>query len=155
MSILLSVLAATVTAAGSSQQFVFTGQTIHGHGGKMTVTASGPISGAGVGFGVHLRDGSDRTTIRLAKGTVVIHSRQTSVSAKPDLRTCTAEIVERGVFQVTGGTAAYAGAAGKGTFVRRSHLVGARNASGVCLGRKAIPAAVYDHIRLTGTTTLG
>jgi hypothetical protein len=145
---------AVLVAAGQTQHFVFSGKTVHGKGYPMHVTASGPIAGTGLGVSIHLKNGSDRTTLRLANGTVVISSHQTTFLAKPNYRTCTAAILERGVFTIVGGTGSYTTAAGAGTYVRRSHLVGARSASGACLGRKAQPAAVYDQVTLTGTASV-
>lgn len=146
--------ASGLASAGQPQHFVLSGKTVHGKGYPMHVTAAGPIAGSGLGVGVHLKNGSDRTTLRLANGTVVISSHQTALSAKPNYRTCTAAILERGIFTIVSGTGSYAGVTGAGTYVRRSHLIGARSASGACLGRNAQPAAVYDHVTLTGTATL-
>ena len=92
---ILAILAAAASVA-APQHFVLSGKTVHGHGSPIHVTATGPISGVGVGTAVHLKNGSDRTTIRFAKGTVVISSHQTAFSAKPNPRTCTAAILERG-----------------------------------------------------------
>jgi hypothetical protein len=154
MNILAALAAAIATAAGAPQHFVLTGKTVHGHGSPIHVTATGPISGTGLGAGVHLKNGSDRTTIRFAKGTIVISSHQTRFSAKRNRRTCTATVREHGLFHILRGTGAYKGAIGGGRYLRRSHLVGARSASGKCLGPKAPPAAVYDHVTMNGTIRL-
>jgi hypothetical protein len=149
-----ATLAAVLAAAGQPQHITLSGKTVHGKDYPIHITATGPIAGTGLGVGVHLKNGSDRTTLRLSKGTVVIASHQTAFSAKPNYHTCTAAILERGVFTIVGGTGTYASVVGAGTYVRRSHLVGARSASGACLGRKAQPAAVYDRVTLTGTASV-
>jgi hypothetical protein len=146
--------AAFLAASHQPQRFVLTGKTVHGKGYPMHITASGPITGTGLGVGAHLKNGSDRTTLRLSKGTVVISSHQTALSAKPNYRTCTAAILEHGVFTIVAGTGSYAGVTGAGTYIRRSHLVGARSAAGACLGRNAQPVAVYDQVTLTGTANI-
>jgi len=152
---ILAATAAAVSLAGATrpQHFVLTGKTLHGLDSPIRVVATGPIRGRGVAVDADAAK-VGHLTIRLANGTVRISDRETSLVAHPDPRECKAAIVAHGSYAIVGGTGAYAGATGTGTFIRHQEILGARNASGACLGRSAPPAVVYSIVRMTGTASL-
>ena len=121
------------------------------------VSASGPISGSGTGILRTIPAGGnvDHVTVRFAKGSVYLVATDTKAVVHPDLRACKAKLVGRGTFTITGGTGAFRGASGKGTYDRTGVLIGARSASGVCLGQKAKPKASYATVTMIGTASVG
>lgn len=151
---LAAAIAVTAAQAAPQQRFTLTGTTIHGKDSPIRVTSAGPISGTGTAVD---RDSKtkDELTIRFRKGTLRITSKEGPVTAKPNYRTCTAALTAHGTFLIVGGSGAYASASGSGTYVRHDRLVGGRTPSGKCAGRNATPAAVYDHVTMTGTSSLG
>lgn len=153
---MISILAAaalSLAGGGQPQHFVLTGKTLHGVDSPIRVVGTGPIRGRGVAVDAEAAK-VGHLTIRLAKGTVRITDRETGIAAHPDPQACKAALVAHGRYAIVGGTGAYAGATGVGTFVRHQQILGARSASGSCLGRNAPPAAVYSVVQMTGTASL-
>jgi hypothetical protein len=72
----------------------------------------------------------------------------------PDVARCRAIAHGRGTFRITGGTRAYRGARGRGSYRRRSVITGARGPGGACLGQSAPAAATATRVRMTGAVTL-
>jgi hypothetical protein len=153
--------AATATVAyakpaASTQRFTLTAKTMHGKDSPTRVTAAGPINGVGI---VQIKSSKDtridHMTLQLANGTVSLVATEKSYEVHPNLRKCLAKTVGRGVFTIDGGTKAFHGASGKGTYERSGILIGARSASGACLGRHAQPAASSVTVVMTGTAALG
>jgi hypothetical protein len=152
---------AIATASPAAQRFTLSeADSSIGTGHKpilLRVSASGPISGNGTGVLRTIPAGGnvDHVTVRLAKGSVYLVATDTRAVVHPDLRACKAKLVGRGTFTITGGTGAFRGASGKGTYNRTGTLIGARSASGACLGHKAMPKASYATVTMTGTATVG
>lgn len=119
------------------------------------VHASGPISGTGSAQLRTIPKGgkTDHIAVRLAKGTVQLVATDTFAAVHPNYAKCRANLVGRGVFTIAGGTGAYKGASGKGTYSRSGVMVGARSAAGACLQNRA-PRATYVTLKLTGTSSL-
>jgi hypothetical protein len=120
------------------------------------VRAVGPIAGKGTGVIRTIPAGGkvDRVLLTLPNGTVSLKATDTFAAVHPNYAACRAALVGRGTFSIIAGTGAFAGATGKGTYVRSGTLIGRRSSSGACLP-KATPKASYVTIQLTGTATLG
>jgi hypothetical protein len=149
--------AAAGEASGSkllAQRFTLSGETIQGIDKTIRVVAAGPISGTGTVSAPNTASRLDRLTLHLAKGSVFLVVAEKTVAAHPDYRTCTAKINGDGTFTITGGTRAFQGARGSGTFSRQSTLIGGRGASGKCLGSNAVPKAVHTTSTLIGKAAL-
>ena len=153
--------AATATVAyahpaTSTQRFTLTAKTVQGKDSPTRVTATGPIRGAG---GVQIKSSPDtrvdHMTLKLAKGAVFLTATEKSFAVHPNLRKCIATTVGLGIFTIDGGTNAFKGARGHGTYQRSGILIGARRANGACLGRKAPPTATSITVVMTGTAALG
>ena len=82
-----------------------------------------------------------------------IVATDTFSAVHPDYKACKGNLVGRGVFTITGGTGAYAGVSGKGTYTRKGVLIGARDASGACLPKHK-PKASYVTVKFTGSAAL-
>ena len=63
-------------------------------------------------------------------------------------------MVGRGTFKITGGSGAFRGATGEGTFSRQSTLIGDRLPSGACPGKNTPPKAVYTTSTFIGKAAL-
>ena len=70
-----------------------------------------------------------------------------------NLRSCTATNVGKGTWKILSGTGAYSHAAGSGTFVRRTFIVGRFDSEGRCLGQSAVPAAETGTLVITGSAS--
>jgi hypothetical protein len=114
------------------------------------VEATGPISGVGL---VTARDAPGNTlplTLSLPKGKVFLSARG-DFGWKPDFATCTATRNVGGTFAIAGGTGAYRGATGKGTFREHGAGIGVRSSNGKCLQRFKVN---YVTVALTGTASI-
>jgi hypothetical protein len=157
----IAASAGTAHTSAAAQRFTFSeADTSIGSGHKpvvVRVTAVGPISGRGTGVIRTIPAGGrvDHVTLRLPRGSVYVVATDSFAAVHPDLRACKASLVGRGTFRIAGGSGAFHGATGKGTYRRRGTLVGARGADGACLGQKAKPKASYVTISMTGTAVAG
>jgi hypothetical protein len=155
----IALVAASASGASGTKKgvehFTFTDKTIGQKPGPVRVVATGPIHGAGT---VQLKSSAnnrvDHDTLRLARGSIHLVATEKSFAVHPNLPKCTATTIGHGVFTVTGGTGAFRGVRGHGTYHRRTILTGARDASGKCLGNSAPPSAVKDNVVLTGKVSL-
>jgi hypothetical protein len=149
------------TASSAAQRFTLSeASTSIGSGHKpvvVHVVAAGPIAGRGSGVIRTIPAGGkvDHITLRLATGSVDLVATDRFAAVQPDLAACKAKLVGRGTFTITGGSGAFRGASGKGTYSRSGTLVGARSASGACLGHSAKPRASYVTLKMSGTAALG
>jgi hypothetical protein len=147
---------ASANPAASTQRFTLTTRTVHGKDSPIRVIGAGPIGGVGT---VQLRSSPDNRvdhmTLHLANGTVFVVATEKSFAVHPDLRKCIATTIGHGTFTIDGGTNAFRGARGHGTYLRRGVLIGARSKKGTCLGRKAPPAGTSTTVAMTGTVALG
>jgi hypothetical protein len=149
-----TVAAASTDASSKAERFTLSGATIRGVDRPLRVTAVGPIAGSGT---ARDKDGAarhDTLVFHLAKGTVTVSADEKSIAAHPDFHTCTAKIVAQGTFTITGGTRAFHGATGNGTFTRHTSIIGGRNSSGACLPKSAPPKAVYNTVTMIGKAAL-
>jgi hypothetical protein len=147
---------ASANPAASAQRFTLTTNTVHGKDSPVRVIASGPIGGVGTVRLKSSRDNRvDHMTLQLPNGTVVLVATEKSFAVHPDPRKCIATSIGRGTFTIDGGTNAFRGARGHGTYQRRGVLIGARNRKGACLGRKAPLAGTSTTVAMTGTAALG
>jgi hypothetical protein len=156
---LAALFAATlpVATAGAAprQRFTLSARTVAGQDRPTRVRAAGPIHGAGAVDVRSSRDNRvDHMTLRLRRGDVFLVAVEKAFSVHPELARCRAIAHARGSFRITGGTRAYHGAHGRGTYRRRSVITGARGSDGACLGQAAPPAATATTVRMTGEVTL-
>lgn len=107
--------------------------------------AVGPISGVGTYDPV-----ADR--IDFPSGSVFFQSHMTTNEFTPDPYTCTATVSQAGTWQISGGTAAFAGASGQGTATTLAgRVVGVRGPDGCSFGAGAVGVVV---VQLTGTVSV-
>jgi hypothetical protein len=157
---LTSAVIPTAAASGASgakslaQRFTLSSTTIRGVDKPIHVVATGPISGHGTVSAPKQASRHDHLTLHFAKGTVILDVRETSLAVHPDLSACTAKVVARGTFRITGGSGSFHGATGAGTFNRQSTMIGERSPSGACASRNTPPKAVYTTSTLVGKATL-
>ena len=152
----LVLLASPARAATGSQSFriIFTGNPRAGSRG--TVIAAGVANG--VGFDETIAqdphpDGSETDTdrITLPGGTITILDTDPPDTATFNPLTCTATLAVAGApYTVVGGTGAYAGASGSGTFSARGLVVFGRTATG-CTDDIVV---FFADVRLTGTLSV-
>jgi hypothetical protein len=149
---LVAVASGATGRNAAAERLVVTGDsakpssTIH-------VRAGGPISGRGT---VTIKSSGrvDHTTLHLPKGTVRLNAIEQSFVVHPDPTKCLAVSTGRGTFKIIGGTKAFRGVSGHGTYRRRTTIVGARSAGGACLGNSAPPSAEKTKTTMTGTASL-
>jgi hypothetical protein len=130
---------------------------VRGKDAPVAVEATGPISGvaSATQTAKNMRGRSvNYVTLRFADGTVRFVAPERS-GWKIDRESCTAKAFGAGTFRITGGTGAYRGARGSGTFSNHGVAVGARDKSGACLADKAPPVVNYVTVRLTGKAAIG
>jgi hypothetical protein len=158
---LLAVSCAALTAAtaggatGTNQHITLSSVTVHGADKAMHAVATGRIHAAGSFTGSDTQEpGRDLITLRFRNGTVTLSGNEQSTKMTPDLRSCTAKGIGRGTFAITGGTGAYDGISGSGTYTRHTSIVGARSAAGACLGEKAQPKLIRYRATHVGTIAL-
>lgn len=69
----------------------------------------------------------------LARGTVIVYHKSIGdPTFTPDFVTCLARVDEVGIFTVTGGTGAYSGISGSGTYTLRNGILQFPRANGQC-----------------------
>ena len=151
----LPIGAATAAGHNSHERFILSGKTTGTKSSPTKVVASGPIRGKGT---VRVRSSADNRvdhmTLKLHGGTVSLVAVEKSFSVHPNLSQCNANSVGQGTFKITGGTKAFRGASGRGTYKRHSLLVGSRAPDGTCLGQNAPLAATNYKVVMTGDVTL-
>jgi hypothetical protein len=131
-----SLLAATGGAASTrrtTQQFVVYSANIDNKDAPLLVQAAGPIKA--IGFARSSDDARGTTvplTFSFPKGKIFLKAVD-AFNWNPDLATCTATEHSAGPYTITGGTGAYHGIRGHGTFIEHGAAVGARDTSGHCL----------------------
>jgi hypothetical protein len=149
----VAVAAATAPAGGSeaksgSQQIMLSSLNIRGNEQTVYVTATGPIRGVGTETQTEKESTNGQikyVTLHFDTGTVRLVAPE-KFEWRPDLRTCTARPVGGGTFRITGGTGAYRGATGKGTFTDGGIAIAQRTGTGKCLGDKTPAAGVVLYV---------
>jgi hypothetical protein len=148
------------TASGASTRsgselIVLTSKGQDGNDGTVAARAKGLISGLGTAHIGSSRNGRvDHVKLHLPRGTLLLTVRLKSFTFQFDPKACTATNNGRGAFTITGGTKAFHGARGHGTYRRHTAILGTRTASGTCLGQSAPPKAVSNNLKMTGTASL-
>jgi len=95
-------------------------------------------------------DGQTGTmTITLQKGSISGSFVESGFELNMDAAACTAAPTSRGNITIDSGTGAYAGASGSLSFNTLGTIIGAKDASGTCLGESVPP--VSSSVELTGT----
>lgn len=147
--------------ASSSQVIKLHSLTLGGKEQPVHVVARGPISGIGtLAHDRETRSGrAHEVTLRLGRGTVGLSLRLTREGEgwrRVNRRTCAAKRFGRGTFTITGGTGAYEGAAGKGTFTQGGIAIAQRTRTGRCRAERTPLSKVVFHvkIRMAGDATL-
>ena len=141
-----------------TQSFTLTFTTQNGIDQPARVIAKGPIAGAGSETQTEEESGDQQISY------AVMHLPDGDVSAvfrehfawTINLRACMARGTGSGTFTITGGTRAYAGASGEGTFVDRGTLIGARDSQGQCLGPDSPvpPKLIRVRVHATGDASV-
>ena len=131
-----ATFAAPADATAGAQSWVMNGPTVHGTDHTVRIAAAGPIRGAGVltqefeetesGDVVH-------AVWHLPHGTVTADAAE-DFGVDFDPISCRGTATASGIWVITGGTGAYAGATGDGTFTGSGRIIGARDDGGRCLG---------------------
>jgi hypothetical protein len=124
--------------------------------GAGTVLASGAIHG--VGTETDNENSANpvqpfQATLSFAKGAVLetVQNGPPSVQFSPT--TCVLRLLERGSFQVTGGTGSFAAASGGGTTTTHVTIIDRRAANGTC-DQQAPPLLALVVVHETGTLTV-
>jgi hypothetical protein len=150
-----AIVIAGVTAAGASAsspvisgtenfQFMTTSPT----SGNVSIIATGVFTAGGVDHPGHTAD-----TLVFRTGSVTIaHSNPTGTHTL-NPKTCLVTASETGTYKITGGTGAYAGITGNGTYRLTILAVAARNTTGKCSTTLA-PAAWQQVIKGSGPVHL-
>ena len=104
--------ASAAGGGGGTERFIVVSTSTSNGPVSGPVSATGPIHA--LGKDVPVDNNHDKFVF--PKGTVLVAHHKTSGTQHFDKVTCTAQITEQGTFTVTGGTKAYAGAKGHGTY---------------------------------------
>lgn len=162
LALAAAIVAGTAAASGAArakpvpQRFTLLSANVGGKDVPMAVEAAGQINGIGTETQTDKETPGGQTnyaTLHFAHGTVRLRAPE-QFGWKANLRTCTATASGGGRFTIEGGTGAYRGATGKGSFTAHGILIGARSKSGKCLGENAPPAANYVTVKAVGTISL-
>lgn len=140
MSGLVAGTSSPAAAAGSSEHILVVQTSATAT--SFPAAGTGPIHARGTD--TPLSDTRDR--FAFPKGSLIIGHHRTCGTQHFDPRTCTAQFTEQGTYRVLSGTAAYAHAAGHGTY----------SLSGVAIGcdRSKPPDTISVIIRAAGPLTL-
>ena len=126
MALLLGMAAPAAAATTGAQRFTF---IYFGDGNTASVSANGPIKGIG-GAVVVTEDGEgngiDKVTFK--QGTYLVDHQDTSSTGTFNETTCVARFSGSGDYTLSGGTGAYAGVTGSGTYSYRGTFFGTRTA---------------------------
>ena len=141
-----------------TETIVTTSLSRGGHDLPSLVSATGPIRGVGTETQTYV-DTPDGEAVQFTwhfrTGTVTgVAVEDYDLSFDPI--SCTAKATGTGTWTITGGTGAYAGATGSGTFVEHGNLVGARDRNGVCQGPDSgvTPKLSASNLHGTGNASL-
>ncbi len=140
------------TAKALPQHITLFSASVRGKDAPMVVQAAGPISGLGTETQTEKNTANGQinyATLHFSNGNVRFIAPE-KFAWKPDFRSCSATAAGGGTFTITGGTGAYRGVSGKGTFTSNGVMIGARGAHRNCLP-KAQPTINYVIVRLVGT----
>ena len=123
------------------------------------VVAKGPVHGVGFATQIEKHVGKkdvNYVTLHFDRGTVRLTAAE-RLTWKIDVKRCVGHADGGGTYTITGGTGAYVGATGKGTFTTVGTAFAQRSATGECRGEKTpISQMVFDvKLTLTGTAALG
>lgn len=140
----LVVLAASGGAGASSanEHFTLSSTTVKGVDQAVRVVAIGAVHATGTFTGKDTNSSRDLITLHFPKGTITLAGHELKTSMIPNLHACRANGTGRGTFTLTGGTGAYTGITGSGTYLRHTTIIGARDKNGTCLGQKAQPKLI-------------
>jgi hypothetical protein len=149
----------TIGASASSaatkklpQSFTLYSANVDNKDAPELLEAIGPIHGIGIAKpDDDVRGKAIPITVTFTGGKLLLTARG-NFQWKPDLTACTATVVNRGTYTITGGTGAYHGANGSGTYVERGAGIGARGPNGACLEKFKLN---YVIATLRGTASLG
>lgn len=136
------MLAGPASAATGDQHVVILGQDDGG-----TVVATGPISGVGQ----DVVTGEETDQFASGQGSVTVNHHDTSGNQDFSDVTCVARFSVAGNCSIGGGTGAYAGATGTGTYTVRGLFVGPAVPPRAAATRAGRAFYILD---ATGTTTL-
>lgn len=140
----------------ANQAFVI---TVHNIDGTGRVVASGPISGVGEYRLLSHVDNPDGTSTDMDEFDLpdgkVLFSDTYTVQIRQDGQSCTWLIKAEGTYTLTGGTQAFTGAVGSGTFTASGVFVAGRDEAGECVGLDSRPVAFSEVVRGAGTTLAG
>ncbi|MDX6441016.1 MAG: hypothetical protein QOE43_745 [Gaiellaceae bacterium] len=144
--------AAAAPSSSGAQRITATFLTI-GRSDKPThVIATGPISGSGEATQTEKQTKAGQVnfvTLHLDKGTVHIVAKEPRFGWKLNARTCTGSAYGGGTFTITGGTGAYKGANGNGTFSTSGTALAQRSTKGECRGDHTPQADTVFFIEIT------
>jgi len=140
----LALVTAESASAATRGSVTFTAYSNHENATTYPVIAHGVIHARGVDHVLSNR----RDRFVFPRGALLVRHRSTSSHGSFDSVTCTGHFTDRGIWHITGGTRAYAGARGVGTYVARGVIVTRVSSTGLCLER---PKLFQLTIRAPGT----
>lgn len=135
--------APAMAATSGTQNIVIVDTGAQGAPGRAVL--SGPVSGVGTSV-----DTEDAGTLFLDGGTINVSHPVTAANDTFNPVTCVLTLNESGPYQFLGGTGAYTGISGSGTYSTRGTVIFGRTSDG-CTQE---PIASVVLIRASGTTTL-
>ena len=131
-----AAFATPADATAGTQSWVMNGPTVQGADHTVRIAAAGPLRGAGVlTQEFEETEGGDivHAVWHLPHGTVTADAVEDfGVDFHPT--SCRGTATASGTWVISGGTGAYAGATGHGTFTGSGTIVGTRDDHGRCLG---------------------
>jgi hypothetical protein len=138
-----------------AERITISGKTVGDKASPNKVRLVGPIHGTGtMGLRSSPDNRVDHMTLRLHHGSIYLVAIEKSFAVHPNPSQCNATATGQGTFTITGGTRAFRGTRGHGTYKRHAVLVGSRSPDGTCLGQNAPLAATYYKLTMTGKVTL-
>lgn len=115
--------ASAAGSGGNTERFIVVNTSTANGPTTGPISATGPIHA--LGKDVPVDDNHDKFVF--PKGTLLVTHHRTSGTQHFDKVTCTAQITEQGTYTITGGTKAYAGATGRGTYSLSGIFIACRN----------------------------
>jgi hypothetical protein len=158
---LLGLLAGAVHAAPASaraQTFTASFLTIAGVDKPTFVVAHGPIEGVATATQTEKQKNGAQinyVVLHFERGSVRMTAVEPRFGFAPDAATCTGRAHGGGTWTITGGTGAYAGLTGNGTFSTGGTAIAQRSVTGACRGEKTPvkETVFYVTIAFRGTVT--